>query len=231
GRIIEGGVSKVNEAGAFVMGGHTINDPIPKYGLAVVGSCSPSKIITNSALEPNKTLILTKPLGVGVVIAAKRLGLATSQQYQTALETMKTLNKTACEVMCKYEAKAATDITGFGLIGHLDRMALSSGVSIQIECSSLPVIDGVESIISQGCVPATAMNNLRVVGDNAIFSKGVSLERKILCCDAQTSGGILMAIDDSVADSALNDLKAAGCLQASIVGRSVKTQSKRLYFY
>ncbi|MFI3322627.1 MAG: selenide, water dikinase SelD [Rikenellaceae bacterium] len=231
GQIMAGGASKIEEAHALIMGGHTINDDTPKYGLAVVGVCHPDKIATNDALEPNQTLILTKPLGVGVMIAAKRLGIADETSYMEAIDSMRTLNDKACEVMQKYGVKAATDITGFGLIGHLNKMAMSSDVTIQIDCSELQLIDGVEAAVNSGCVPSTAMRNMKSVGDDAIFARTVPLSRKIAVADAQTSGGILMAVDNSIAAEVLEELWSIGAKKSAIIGSSVKKQAKRLYFY
>lgn len=231
GQILEGGQNKINEAGAFVMGGHTIDDKTVKYGLAVVGTCHPKNIITNSGLKENQKLIITKPLGIGVLIAARKMGMCSDSAYAMAAEQMKTLNKAACDVMLQFGVIGGTDITGFGLIGHLHKMAQSSGVSIHVDCSKLPIIDTVEELLNSGCVPGTAFRNIKSVGDDALFAKNVSLPRKMICGDAQTSGGIVMAVDSDRADAALEALRCAGCNNSQIIGETVKKQAKCLYFF
>lgn len=231
GQILEGGQSKINEALAFVMGGHTIDDQTVKYGLAVVGTCHPDKLVTNSGLKENQTLIITKPLGTGVLIAARKMAICSDSAYAQAVMQMKTLNKAACDVMQQFEVKGGTDITGFGLIGHLHKMAESSGVSIHIDCDKLPLIDSVEELLDSGCVPATAFRNIKSVGNDAMFAKNVSLPRKMICGDAQTSGGVVMAVDNDKASQALAALLASGCSKAAIIGETVKKQTKSLYFF
>lgn len=231
GEIMRGGQDKINEAGAFVMGGHTIEDATVKYGLAVVGTVHPNRVATNNGAKVGQKLILTKPLGIGVLVAAHRLEMVSKESYQMAIEQMKSLNKEACSVMNKFNVTAATDITGFGLIGHLNKMAQGSNLSIQIECNSLPILPEVEMIINQGCVPATALRNLKSVGEDAIFTTNVTMSHKMVCCDAQTSGGILMAVNEDIANDALIMLKERGCRDSVIVGEVVSKREKNLYFY
>lgn len=218
GRILQGGQEKITEAGAFVMGGHTINDHPPKYGLAVVGTVHPQKLITNSGAKVGQKLILTKALGSGILVAAQRLGMANAQAYQLALTGMKTLNKTGKEVMQKHGVKGATDITGFGLAGHAMQMAKASGVTFAIHTHLLPLLPQVVQLIDDGCVPGASYRNLDYVKESVSFLPSVDMVRQTVCLDAQTSGGLFFAVDAEIADAALADLKAAGLTDAAIVG-------------
>ena len=228
--ILLGGQHKTNEAGAFTMGGHTIENDTPVFGLAVVGTAHPDKLITNAGLRVGQKLILTKPLGTGVLVAAQRMGIADYAHYQSALVQMKILNRTGAELMQKYGVRGATDITGFGLLGHAYRMADASNVSIQFESSQLPVLAGVDDLLIQGCVPGTSFRNLRFVNDHLSTLPSCSTERKMVACDAQTSGGLLMGIDEEYADTMIEQLKASGeHPQCAIVGEVIPRRSKLIY--
>ncbi|MGL4993639.1 MAG: selenide, water dikinase SelD [Bacteroidales bacterium] len=228
--ILLGGQSKINEAGAFTMGGHTIDDFPPKYGLAVVGTVHPDNLITNSGLKEGQKLILTKPLGIGVIIAAKRLGIAPEDSYKAALEQMKLLNKKGAELMQKYGVSGATDVTGFGLIGHAFKMAQSSGVSIQIESTKLPLLPTVMDLLEEGCIPGGAFRNLDYSKEYVHFAQELSTELKMLACDPQTSGGLLMGVDADKAESLLKELHLSGIHpDASIIGDVIPQRNKSLY--
>lgn len=230
--ILLGGNDKINEAGAFVMGGHTIDDAPPKYGLAVVGTVHPDKLITNSGVRPSQKLILTKPLGIGVVLAARRLSLATDKQYDTAIEQMKLLNKKGCELMQKYGVKGATDITGFGLLGHAMRMAQSSNVTIHINSFALPLIDGVDELLEDGCIPGAVFRNLDFVKDSVEYTEGYNINRKMVAADAQTSGGLFMAVDADKAELLLKELHDSGLHpNATIVGYASIKENNDIRFY
>lgn len=216
--ILEGGQSKINESGAFTMGGHTIDDATPKYGLAVVGIVEPEKVITNSGAKVGQALILTKPLGSGVLVAAQRMGIADNDAYRAAIEGMKLLNDKGADVMQKYGVTGATDVTGFGLLGHLLKMAQASKVSMTINASGLPVLPQVMALLEEGCIPGAAFRNLDFVRDSIMVSPDISTELKMLLCDAQTSGGLLMAIDNDKAEQALEELKEK-YPQSQIIGR------------
>ena len=192
--ILAGGQSKVSEAGCLIVGGHTISDSPPKYGLAVTGIVHPKKIITNSNAQPGEKLILTKPLGVGVLTAAKKLGEVKDQYYQKALANMKLLNKNAAGIMQEFGVRCATDITGFGLLGHALKLAQASKVSLKIKGEQLPRLDQVYELIEAGCVPCAVRKNQDFVKEHAVFAKGFDPILMNLALDAQTSGGILMAV-------------------------------------
>lgn len=225
--ILAGGQSKINESGALTMGGHTIEDAPPKYGLAVVGTVDPAHVITNCGATVGQLLILTKPLGSGVLVAAQRMGIADHNSYRMALEQMKLLNKVGSQIMQRYGVRAATDITGFGLLGHLRKMAEGSGVSIEIDTQALPLLPQVFDLLEQGCIPGAAFRNLDFVKDTLTQEPSVSLSLKMAACDAQTSGGLLMAVDSDKAEALLSELHATGIHpQAAIIGR-VKTQTNK----
>lgn len=228
--ILAGGQDKINESGAFTMGGHTIDDNPPKYGLAVVGTVHPDNLVTNAGLRAGQRLVLSKPLGVGVLMAAHRMEICPPEAYERALEEMMLLNKTGASLMQQFGVKGATDVTGFGLAGHALKMAEASGVSIQLESEALPVLPAVMSLLADGCIPGAAFRNLDFVREQTAFSATCSVEHKMLACDAQTSGGLLMAVDAPQADQLLAALHASGLHpDAAIIGEVVQARNKALY--
>jgi selenide, water dikinase len=230
GRILQGGQDKITESNAFIMGGHTINDHPPKYGLAVVGIVHPSKLITNAGAGEGQKLILTKPLGTGILVAAQRMGLIGEEVYRLALDNMKRLNKAAKDVMQQYGAKGATDITGFGLVGHAMQMAAASNVSFRIDVKSLPLLPQVVSLIDNGCVPGATYRNLDYAKGRVHFSSTVPMAHQVVCADAQTSGGLFFGIDAHLASQAIDELHRLGDAQAAIVGDVLARGSKEVYF-
>jgi selenide,water dikinase len=228
--ILRGGNDKVAEANTLIMGGHTIDDAVPKYGLAVVGTVHPDNLITNAGAKAGQHLVLTKPLGMGVMMAAHKHNLNTQSGYESALELMKQLNKTAKEVMQKYHVKGATDITGFGLAGHTMQMAKASKVSFRFDTHQIPVISNCIKLLDDGCIPGATWRNHKYTKEEVRFSSKIALPWQLLCCDAQTSGGMLFAIDAQHSQSAINDLHAAGILSAAVIGEVIPQSSKWLWF-
>ncbi|MFI3267462.1 MAG: selenide, water dikinase SelD [Rikenellaceae bacterium] len=227
--IIAGGQSKINEAGAFTMGGHTIEDATPKYGLAVVGTVHPDELIANSGAKIGDVLILTKPLGVGVLIAAHRLEIADDEAYSTALEQMKLLNKYGAELMLKHGVKCATDVTGFGLLGHALGMAKASNVTLEINTEALPTINTALELLDDGCVPGTVFRNLDFVKEHTAFDENLPLQHKFITCDAQTSGGLLISVTTENAEALLNDLLECGKHPyTAIIGRVIEKEESYL---
>lgn len=227
--ILKGGQDAINESGALTMGGHTIDDNPPKYGLAVVGRVHPGRLVTNAGAKPGQVLVLTKPLGTGVAIAAQRLGLISPEAYQAALDSMQLLNKKAAELMLEYGVKGATDITGFGLIGHALGLARASGVVLDIDTRSVPALPETRRLIADGCVPGAAFRNIRFAGSE--LNTYCRHEEKMLAADAQTSGGLLMAVDASKAAGLLQELHETGVHpKAAIIGAvSEKTSDTAPY--
>lgn len=220
GEILRGGQEKVAEAGGVIVGGHTIADSPPKYGLAVTGIVHPSRVIANSKGRPDQELILTKPLGTGVLVAGQRVGEANPAHYRAALESMKQLNRAGAEIMRKYGVTCATDITGFGLLGHALHIARASGITLEFETARLPVLPGVRALLELGCIPGGVFRNRSYIEKTTAFGTGVSQTDRMLTLDPQTSGGLLMLISPDVAEQALADLHAAGYPSAALIGHS-----------
>ncbi|HOY67842.1 MAG TPA: selenide, water dikinase SelD [Candidatus Ozemobacteraceae bacterium] len=228
GEILRGGREKVVEAGGIIVGGHTIADSPPKYGLAVTGTVHPSRVIANSNGTPGQTLILTKPLGTGVLVAGQRVGEADPAHYRAALESMKQLNRAGAEIMQNYGVACATDITGFGLLGHALHIARASGITLEFDGARLPALAGVRELISRGCIPGGAFRNQTYIEGSTTFGDGVSSVDRMLALDPQTSGGLLMLISPNAAKPALADLHAAGYPSAAVVGRATTLQKSLL---
>ena len=218
GEILKGGAAKAREAGCLIIGGHTVDDQEPKYGMAAVGLVEPGKQITNSGAQPGDRLMLTKPLGTGIITTAGKQGVADSQVMARAVEVMSTLNRASSEAMRSVGANAATDVTGFGLVGHLHSMMVGSNASAHIRLSSLPVIDGVWDLLEKGVAPGGTHRNLDGVGQNVDWDSGISDNARLLVCDAQTSGGLLMSVPAGSVDRMLAELSSNGVEGACIVG-------------
>ncbi len=220
-RILEGGIHKVIEAGGVMMGGHTIVNDVPLYGLAVTGKVHPLKVITNAAATPGDVLLLTKPLGAGIIMAGKRIGEVSDADYRAVLESMKQLNKAAVPIMQKYGVKCATDITGFGLAGHALKLAQASGVGIRVNTSELPVFNGADPLLSMGCIPGACFRNLEFVEAHGRFHTQITYEQKMLSMDAQTSGGLLICCPPAYANQMLDELKHAGYTHSMAIGQVI----------
>ena len=228
--ILQGGHDKVAEAGALVLGGHTIEDYPPKFGLAVVGTVHPDRLITNAGVRAGDQLILTKPLGTGVILAGQRNGMTEETTVRKALDCMKLLNKSGAVVMQEFNLKGATDITGFGLLGHAMRMADASNVTLRINSMWLPHFPEALSLLEEGCIPGAAFRNLDFVKESTVFSVALNYERKMLCCDAQTSGGLLMAVPADKSEEVLGLLiTKAGLPESAIVGEAVPRSKRSIY--
>ena len=216
--ILKGGQDKVAEAEAFIVGGHTIEDDIPKYGLAVVGTVHPDKIITNANAKAGDVLILSKPLGTGTIMAGQRLGLVSDSDYHNALESMKTLNKNAGTIMNKYNINAATDITGFGFLGHLTKMAKASNVDFELDYENIPALKGSLELIEMGCIPGSAFRNQEYVNTINQTPRKINYNMEMLLNDPQTSGGMLMCVPKDKANDVLDELLENGYKSSAIVG-------------
>jgi len=226
--ILRGGFDKAMEAGTRIIGGHTIDDTPPKYGLAVVGYVHPQKVITNAGARPGDLLILTKPVGTGVIMAAQRLGMAEEEDIAEAKRLMKLLNKSGAEVMIRFGVKGATDITGFGLAGHCLKMAKASKVTITLNMKSVPLIGKTYDLIDEGCIPGASFRNLDYAEKNIDFARDLDPNLKMAAFDAQTSGGLLMCIEEDKAKLLLSELRSVGLTMASIVGKVTALEEKDL---
>jgi selenide,water dikinase len=227
--ILKGGFDKCAEAGVKIIGGHTIDDSPPKYGLAVVGYVHPDKIITNSGSRPGDHLVLTKPVGTGIITAAHRLGMLSEVQLDETKKLMKLLNKSGAHVMNLLNIKGATDITGFGLAGHALKMARASGVSMIINMGKVPLIEGALNLVDEGCIPNASFTNLEYAENEMAFSSDLDYNLKMTAFDAQTSGGLLISVPASEKDLLVSELKKSGLLQTSVIGEVVSQGEKLVY--
>ncbi len=218
GEILRGGYDKAQEAGCLIVGGHTVDDREPKYGLAAVGLVEPGKEVTVAGAKPGNRLVLTKPLGTGIITTAGKQDRVTREVMDTAVAVMSTLNRAASEAMIKVGVDACTDITGFGLIGHLNNMMEASGTGARLSLSDIPVIPGARELIEQGVAPGGTHRNLDGVGKQVRWHPDVSENARLLLCDAQTSGGLLISVPKERTDALLKELEAAGVEGARVIG-------------
>ena len=221
--ILRGGLEKIHEAGAVLAGGHSVEDPEIKYGLSVTGLVHPDRILTNARVQPGDVLILTKPLGTGVLATAIKAGLLSDTAEKQATETMATLNKTAAEIMSAYPVHACTDITGFGLLGHALEMSTASRVSIAIEVEKVPLLPEVMDSVQMGLVPAGSFSNRNYCAHRISQLRAIDPMLLDLLADAQTSGGLLISLPEQSASSLVNALKADGVADAAVIGRATAT--------
>lgn len=225
--ILAGGQAKVHEAGAALCGGHSVEDPELKYGLSVTGLVHPGRVVTNAGLRAGQVLILTKPLGTGVVATALKAGLASPAGVAQAVALMSALNAPAAQVMAALGVTGATDITGFGLVGHALEMAQASGVLVEIVARDVPILDEAREMAAMGLVPIGSHAN-RSFCSRAVLTQGAVDEIAYdLLADAQTSGGILMGVDAGREDEALRLLRERG-VAGAVVGRAVAGKDEEL---
>jgi selenide,water dikinase len=213
GRVLQGGIDVASTAGAAVLGGHSITDPEPKYGMVALGLADPSAIVRNSTAVPGARLFLTKPLGLGVISTAIKRGVADAWLIARAVEVMTTLNAEASEAMREVSVEAATDVTGFGLLGHLHRMLLASGVSATIDAGAVPVLEGALDLARARVVPGGTRRNHAYVRPSTDWGDLTEPEQVILA-DAQTSGGLLIAATEG--DRLARELESRGIAPAAI---------------
>jgi selenide,water dikinase len=223
-RILAGGLSKMVEAGCIVVGGHSVRDDEIKFGYAVTGTVHPDRIFTNAGAKPGDTLVFTKALGTGVISTAIKKGQAKQKWIDAAIQSMTMLNKVAAEVLTQGKFRglihAATDVTGFGLIGHAREMALASGVSLRIESTNIKALPGAMDCIGAGFIPGGLKSNEEFAQGCVEFSNDVSAEARKLLFDPQTAGGLLLSISGEL-DATLAILQEHG-IPAAFVGRVMK---------
>ncbi len=216
--ILRGGQDKMNEAGVILVGGHTVDDTELKYGLSVTGTIHPDRIITNAGAQPGDSLILTKPLGTGIINTAAKAKMVSAEMIAVVTESMAALNDKASALMLETGVHACTDITGFGFIGHTVQMAKNSGVSLIINSAAVPQFPDAEEFARQGMCPGGLHRN------REFYSPGVTIESDVLVnvrdilFDPQTSGGLLISLPSANAENLLSSLKQAGIINAAIVG-------------
>ncbi len=225
--ILNGGHNKVAEAGGVIIGGHTVADDIPKYGLAVTGEVHPKKVVSNANAQEGDVLVLSKPIGTGVLVSAMKNAIGTQDSYEEALKYMKMLNRKGAEIMQNYGIKSATDVTGFGLLGHAHKMAKASRLSFEFFADSVPAIKGVDSLLEMGCIPGASFRNLDFCGDNVHFDDSLPYETKMLFADAQSSGGLLMCVKEKDVENVVRGLKNEGYEDSAAIG-VVLTQDAKI---
>ncbi|AIF44855.1 selenide, water dikinase SelD [Virgibacillus sp. SK37] len=215
--ILRGAGDKLAEAGVSLVGGHSIDDKEPKFGLAVTGTVHPDRIRTNAGAKPGDKLILTKPIGVGIYSTSIKNNLLSQDEVQRVTNVMATLNKTAAEVMEHYDVHACTDVTGFGLLGHASEMAMGSKVELQISYEHVPMLERVRELAASGAVPGGTKNNFNHVKDIITFPEDMDQIDQWILCDAVTSGGLLIAVSSKEADQLFTELQEKG-VEAQIIG-------------
>jgi selenide, water dikinase len=217
GRVLQGGAQVAAQAGCFVAGGHTIDDPVPKYGLAVVGLADPGALMTIDRAAPGDQLILTKPIGTGVIATALKRGAPPPEVVAAAVASMTALNATASQAALVAGVRAATDVTGFGLLGHLHRMLAASQAAARIDAAAVPLLPGAADLAAAGFVSGGTRANTARMGPVTRLDPAIPAELAVLLYDAQTSGGLLLAVPAPAAPALLGDLRSRG-LDAALIG-------------
>lgn len=219
GEILRGAAAIAREAGIDIVGGHTIKTDEPIYGLAVVGTVHPARILTNAGAKPGDALILTKPLGIGIITTASKLGEDKLNAIESAIKVMTTLNRGAAEVVVEVGANAVTDVTGFGLLGHLRNLAAASGVGARVWLDRVPVLPQAWEYVRAGIAPGGTHANRRFLADWVGYEDGISKEEQLIVSDAQTSGGLVIAVPESKCQVLLDSLAREGVAGAAEIGR------------
>ncbi len=224
GEAVRGSAEVAREAGAFIMGGHSIDDPEPKLGMVAIGEVRPDSVITNAGAKPGDHLVLTKPLGTGILSTALKQELVAEDALGPAISSMTTLNAGAMEAMREVGSSvhAATDVTGFGLLGHAHNILTASGVGARLNASSIPAFDSVRELITRGAVPGGTKRNIEAAAQYARWAPDVDEETRTLLCDAQTSGGLLIAVDARDVDRLIRALNSRETPIAAVIGRLVE---------
>lgn len=216
--IMKGAADKVAESGATIVGGHSIDDQEPKFGLAATGIVHPEKVWTNKGAQPGDVLVLTKPLGVGILTTGIKREAVTKLQEEAVTSVMAELNKIAAETLKPYRPHAVTDVTGFGLLGHAFEIADSSGISMVFEESKIPILPGTHALLEQGIVPGGSKANAAYLQDHIHKEENVNEQTQLLLCDAITSGGLLVSMDRQEAEQYVADMHEKGAKDTAIIG-------------
>ena len=219
GDVIRGAADIAREAGAFVLGGHSIDDPEPKFGMVAIGEAHPDRIVTNSAARPGDALVLTKPIGTGVLATALKRDLADAAALAPAVAAMTTLNAGAARAMLAAGVHAATDVTGFGLLGHLHQLLAASGAAAEVDAAAVPLLAGARELVGRGAVPGGTKRNLEAVRAHVTFGPAVDEATRILLADAQTSGGLLLAAPADRLAALLDGLARESTPVRAVIGR------------
>jgi selenide, water dikinase len=217
GDVLRGAAAVAAEASCLMIGGHSVDDPEPKFGMCVIGEAHPDRLLTNASARPGDRLVLTKPLGTGILSTALKRGLIDEAAMAPAIRSMRTLNAGAMRVALAHGVRAATDITGFGLLGHLSNILHASQAGAVVEFSALPLLEGPLELAGRGVVPGGTERNLEAMSQ-VEWSPGLSTAERYLTVDAQTSGGLLLVVNPARLDGLLTDLKRERTLASSVIG-------------
>jgi len=223
-QVLEGGQAKAEEAGILIVGGHTVGDKEPKYGLAVTGIVTPGEEITNASAQPGDVLILTKAIGSGVITTAGKAGTAPQSVIDEAVRSMATLNKSAAEAMVAVGVNSATDITGFGLLGHLSQMMNASGTTAEINMDLIPLLRGAKHLAEDGYISGGTARNTEAIMPSVTAEEEITDIEFSLLADAQTSGGLLISVPEGRSEDLIKQLVDNKTLHSAVIGQ-VSTQS------
>ena len=228
GEVLRGGADVARAAGAFVLGGHSVDDPEPKYGMVAIGEVAPDRIVTNAGARPGDALVLTKPIGTGILSTALKRDLVSEADLADAVAVMTTLNAGAARAMLEVGAHAATDVTGFGLLGHLRTLLEASGVAAELEAGAVPVLPRARELAERGAVPGGTTRNAASAAEAVTFANRVDATARLLLADAQTSGGLLIAVAPERTAALVAALEREETPAAAIVGRVVAGAAGRI---
>ncbi|GKZ04959.1 selenide, water dikinase [Paraclostridium bifermentans] len=223
--ILKGGMDKVKESGALLVGGHTVDDKEPKYGLSVSGTVHPDKVLSNATAKVGDKLVITKPIGVGILNTAMKEGLVDEETSKIVVETMVHLNKYAAMSFDNIKVNSVTDITGFGLLGHALEMAKASDVSMELNANEIPILNGAIDMAKMGIIPAGMYRNKQYISSD-VKLENIEEAMEDILYDPQTSGGLLISVESNLADILVEDMKKNGSIEAKIIGTVVDKKEK-----
>ena len=228
GDVLRGGQDVAREAGAFVLGGHSVDDPEPKYGMVAIGEVHPARIVTNAGARPGDALVLTKPIGTGILTTALKRDLLTAADLAPAVAVMTTLNAGAARALRAVDVHAATDVTGFGLLGHLHSLLTASGAAAEVQAAAVPLLARARELAERGAIPGGTRRNLESLSGAVEFAAGIDETTRLLLADAQTSGGLLIALPESQVQTLRAALERERAPVAAQIGRVVAGPAGRI---
>jgi len=228
GDVLRGGQDVAREAGAFVLGGHSVDDPEPKYGMVAIGEVHPARIVTNAGARPGDALVLTKPIGTGILTTALKRDLLTAADLAPAVAVMTTLNAGAARALRAVDVHAATDVTGFGLLGHLHSLLTASGAAAEVQAAAVPLLARARELAERGAIPGGTRRNLESLTGAVEFAAGLDEATRLLLADAQTSGGLLIALPETQVPALRAALERERAPAAAQVGRVVAGPAGRI---
>ncbi len=228
GDVLRGGQDVAREAGAFVLGGHSVDDPEPKYGMVAIGEVHPARIVTNAGARPGDALVLTKPIGTGILTTALKRDLLTAAELAPAVAVMTTLNAGAARALRAVDVHAATDVTGFGLLGHLHSLLTASGAAAEVQAAAVPLLARARELAERGAIPGGTRRNLESLSGAVEFAAGIDETTRLLLADAQTSGGLLIALPESQVQTLRAALERERAPVAAQIGRVVAGPAGRI---